>query len=1612
MGRGATALRCAGRLLAALSVALVFIGLSLGSSYAQGAGCVTTRCRKSTDGFAVVQVMGSTCPASYPIALGTINFGHNTTFFKVLLYQDSNVLGPLPCQSGIGSCSAPGKSGFIYASLPEKEFVTQHEFAGRMLYHCYNGEIVSGPLPTPTPTPTPTRVAPRFEDFDIRDVVKRVGRMVLLSNGSVRFQVDIESKAARLVRAIGYDGVDINNNCVLLKDRKTIKCLAENWTRPYDEPVLRTSVLPSPVDKLPAGATPNDQREIDPLGRIPFEFKDSVKGLIRTDEFWQIPFGEEPLANPATPEESPTPSPTPTPTTSDSSCITRRCRKTPWVLSADNGFLPGSPWPMQHFQGVACPPDYIPPTECNNPQRAFCVVSLRHGEEAQRVRLFSQRGACFGGQPGDCGDFEKRGEILATNLQEELITAEEAAGAEAVVCDNGTIRRKGDRISVNPPPVTSVKPPAKPSQIVYRRQNYVESCYLYGSGILGCRKSSPTTDQVFHHDTSRDVVGFELGSRHGCALLKTGKVSCWGSNEKGQLGRGMASPPLNDRHWSETLEDKALPVVGLPDRAVQVAAGSDASCALLANGDVWCWGDSIPTPKKIEGLPSAAVRIALRPRGNSYLLVLLENGELWEKEAEKPALKKAKAPRNIAQLSGNYVLTVEGKIWSPDCEWTGVWEIDSPCTLNLGAADDPTPEIKTPRGRIVAIRTEGFNSPHLFFCALFEDGQLWCNLKRTLSNPPYSAANNWHLVKTPICSLNQLEIHPFSLTGTSPISANLVAGSEVCQLPLPAPEPLVRNAPTTPPSNPVPEYWNAVVTDSYWYQYLRGGLYRTYDTNTKFQKILGDPYSDKPGTIIGHQNRVIIDFGADVPISSVTVGALCVPGNGVGAPDRIPCEVHFKNGDRSPSNIPPITIPSAQWDSKTYPVSGSARYIELKPSRVEIETPFGKNVNNWKVNVDKFYASGSLLTDTNTPAPSPSSPPTLTGTATARPSDPPPSVATGATAQSQQPLPTLTATATPTPAVPTVAPSNTPVPQPTRTPTNAPTATPTPSPSETPTRTPPPTNSATPTHTPQPSNTPSVAATHTHTAIPTDTPTELPTDTPTATPTNTPTDTPTATPTATPTPSPSNTSNQPFRTSSSALTAASPSPTHTPPAATPTFTPPPANSATPTYPSKPSSTPSPAAPLTNTPKITASPTQTPSSTPSSTPTATPTAAANNPESGDSQPMHGSLPQCNDGIDNDRDGWTDLLDPGCSASAGLSEHEPPAGALAFFPEGTVPLGNGEFTLYLSYVNSSSSTITLQRGSSALGTNQITPDDPSLSLPTEFLPGKHLGAIALKLKASDPPRSWRIAAAGSAPIELPISTALPKVPDVQPLLQCVTQSASGGTLAILGYRNPNSFEVSAPPGALNSFAGTSAGATPPARFLPGTHNGVAVVPFASSLEWRLAGARATIDLKGKACNCPSTPLAATKTRLESAVGELGLLMFEAVELTQSASAKKASAASRQSRERMTRDLARAKERAAEFTIDLNTRINSLPAVSANCSATAAACAVIDDSKTVNTILRRVDEAAAMIQRLTRRAAFLEPSLNTKSSKLRSRAEKLASHATALSAAIPAQRTDCAR
>ncbi|HEY5923387.1 MAG TPA: hypothetical protein VIV11_17025 [Kofleriaceae bacterium] len=77
------------------------------------------------------------------------------------------------------------------------------------------------------------------------------------------------------------------------------------------------------------------------------------------------------------------------------------------------------------------------------------------------------------------------------------------------------------------------------------------------------------------------VSELTLGTAHSCALLATGAVRCWGDNERGQLGDG-------------TQQDRASPVdvVGLSSGVIALGAGDQHTCALLAIGEVRCWGDN------------------------------------------------------------------------------------------------------------------------------------------------------------------------------------------------------------------------------------------------------------------------------------------------------------------------------------------------------------------------------------------------------------------------------------------------------------------------------------------------------------------------------------------------------------------------------------------------------------------------------------------------------------------------------------------------------------------------------------------------------------------------------------------------------------------------------------------------------------------------------------------------------------------------------------------------------------------------------------------------------------------------------------------------------------
>jgi alpha-tubulin suppressor-like RCC1 family protein len=82
------------------------------------------------------------------------------------------------------------------------------------------------------------------------------------------------------------------------------------------------------------------------------------------------------------------------------------------------------------------------------------------------------------------------------------------------------------------------------------------------------------------------VVDIEAGDNHTCALLASGNVRCWGFGADGRLGYGNTAN-LGDEA-NETPAD--LPNVNVGGVVTQIAAGGSHTCALLDDGTVRCWG--------------------------------------------------------------------------------------------------------------------------------------------------------------------------------------------------------------------------------------------------------------------------------------------------------------------------------------------------------------------------------------------------------------------------------------------------------------------------------------------------------------------------------------------------------------------------------------------------------------------------------------------------------------------------------------------------------------------------------------------------------------------------------------------------------------------------------------------------------------------------------------------------------------------------------------------------------------------------------------------------------------------------------------------------------------
>jgi alpha-tubulin suppressor-like RCC1 family protein len=108
---------------------------------------------------------------------------------------------------------------------------------------------------------------------------------------------------------------------------------------------------------------------------------------------------------------------------------------------------------------------------------------------------------------------------------------------------------------------------------------------------------------------------------HTCALLEAGGVRCWGYNYAGQLGDGSTMPRFSP------------PAVDILTPAVAISTGGATSCAVIANGESYCWGALAPPQGEVGALaPSGTpIRVPLDgvreiAVGNTAACALRENG--------------------------------------------------------------------------------------------------------------------------------------------------------------------------------------------------------------------------------------------------------------------------------------------------------------------------------------------------------------------------------------------------------------------------------------------------------------------------------------------------------------------------------------------------------------------------------------------------------------------------------------------------------------------------------------------------------------------------------------------------------------------------------------------------------------------------------------------------------------------------------------------------------------------------------------------------------------------------------------------------------------------------
>ena len=108
----------------------------------------------------------------------------------------------------------------------------------------------------------------------------------------------------------------------------------------------------------------------------------------------------------------------------------------------------------------------------------------------------------------------------------------------------------------------------------------------------------------------KNIVGTSAGYNHTCVVDDNGRVYCWGYNSQGQLGNG-ASGTTNNPFPTAVVTTGPLS----SRQVVKVNGGDSHTCAVTADGNVYCWGGNNYGQLGIGGTASSFVPVEIDMSG-------------------------------------------------------------------------------------------------------------------------------------------------------------------------------------------------------------------------------------------------------------------------------------------------------------------------------------------------------------------------------------------------------------------------------------------------------------------------------------------------------------------------------------------------------------------------------------------------------------------------------------------------------------------------------------------------------------------------------------------------------------------------------------------------------------------------------------------------------------------------------------------------------------------------------------------------------------------------------------------------------------------------------------